>query len=93
MERINDTMTICTLAKPNIVTITPGELKEAARLQEHYEMLINTLNQAISLDIHGDPDIDFRGRDLILLVYKLIEPDAYNYRLRQLKTERGEVDS
>jgi hypothetical protein len=52
------------------------------------------LNMAMTLDRNGNPDIDFNGRDFILNAYRFLEPNAFRYRVMQLKhdTPAGEED-
>lgn len=90
MERMNDAMTICTLARPDVVTLKTNEYIDLIKAQEQCERLIEAITQAISLDHHGSPQIDYKGDDLIMFAFRLLEPEAYNYRIRQLK--KGEDD-
>lgn len=94
MEKLNDTMTICTLARPDTITIAATEYKDMCHAQQHYEQFIEMLNMAMTLDRNGNPDIDFNGRDFILNAYRFLEPNAFRYRVMQLKhdTPAGEED-
>ena len=92
MEKMNDTMTICTLAHPNAVTIKTREYKELQQAQDQYERIISMICHAITLDVNGHADIDYHGRDLILLGLEILEPEALAFRVRQLKKEKGYDD-
>ena len=92
MERTNDTMTICTLARPDVITIPIGEYKEHVMRQAHYEMMLQTFLDALRLDSYGKLDIDFNGRDLIIARMKFIEPEAVHYRVKQLEGMKEKED-
>lgn len=87
MEKLNDTMTIYTLAKQDTVTIRLTEYRDLMRAQGQYERIIELLLQAISLDYNQKADIDYKGKDRILMGLEFLEPDAFNYRIRRLKGE------
>ena len=92
-EKHNDTMTICTLARPDVITIPIGEYKEHVMRQAHYEMMLQTFLDALRLDSYGKLDIDFNGRDLILSRMKFIEPEAVSYRYKQLERAKMEKEA
>lgn len=92
MEKTNDTMTICTLARPDVVTIKATEYKDLLKAQEQYERIISMLYHAISLDMSGRADIDYHGRDLIICGLEILEPQALAFWVRQLKKEKGYDD-
>ena len=89
MEKLNDTMTICTLAKPDVVTISLKEYKNLLVVADQYKRLLEANERAISLDSNGKADIDYAGRNLILFALKILEPETLNYRVKQLKKEAG----
>ena len=95
MEKNNDTMTICTLARPDLMTISADEYKQYCHCQQHYELLIEMLEEAIELDDQGNPEIPYSNRDFLLKGFKLFEPKAFSYRVMQLKHDTradGEED-
>lgn len=89
MEKLNDTMTICTLARPDVVTVKATEYKDLLRAQEQYDRIVDAICHAIKLTSGGEADIDYHGRDLILFALQLLEPGAYHMRIRQLRKEAG----
>lgn len=89
MEKLNDTMTICTLAKPDVVTINTAEYKHLLEAQEQRMRMIEVINSALKLDSNGEADIDYRGRNLIIFAYQILFPEAFNFRMKQLKKEAG----
>lgn len=92
MEKTNDTMTICTLARPDVITLPVSEYKDHIMRQAHYEMMLQTFLDALRLDSYGKLDIDFNGRDLIIARMKFIEPEAVHYRLMQLEGMKEKED-
>lgn len=89
MEKLNDTMTICTLAKPDVVTIKTAEYKHLLEAQEQSTRMIEVINSALKLDSNGEADIDYHGRNLIIFAYQILFPEAFNFRMKQLKKEAG----
>lgn len=89
MEKLNDTMTICTLARPDVVTIKVSEYKHLLEAQEQSTRMIEAINSALKLDSNGEADIDYRGRNLIIFAYQILFPEAFSFRMKQLKKEAG----
>lgn len=85
MERLNDAMTICTLARPDVVTIKVDEYAELIKTQEQYVKLVDLVINSITLDSYGKPQIDFKGDDRILIGSQILEPDAFEDRITELK--------
>lgn len=89
MEKLNDTMTICTLARPDVVTIKVSEYRNLLEAQEQSTRLIEAINSALKLDSNGEADIDYRGRNLIIFAYQILFPVGFDFRIKQLKKEAG----
>lgn len=84
MERINDAMTICTLARPDVITISVKEYADLIKTKEKHEKYIDVVMSAISLDHYRKPQIDYKGDDLILIGSQILEPEAFFERIEQL---------
>lgn len=87
MEKTNDTMTICTLAKPDSITLNVREYRDLLDAQRQYENVLNLALQCITLDSDGEADIDYKGRSRLLIGLEIIESDAVNFRLKQLRAK------
>ncbi len=90
MEKTNDTMTICTLEKnPTAIPIRIDEYKFLTRLQQQYDMFVCGFMHAITLDLDGDPTIDYDGRKFLLQIGAMMEPEAFNQRMTELRERKG----
>lgn len=87
MEKTNDTMTICTLARPDVITLPVSEYKEHVMRQAHYELMLQTFLDALRLDSEGHVDIDYKGRTRLIIGLEIIETKALNYRKKQLRAK------
>lgn len=87
MEKTNDTMTICTLAKPDSITLNVREYRDLVNAQKQYEDIVNLVLQCITLDSDGAPDIDYKGRSRLLIGLEIIESDAVNFKVKQLRAK------
>ena len=87
MDKANDTMTICTLARPDKITIGTREYRDLLRAQDQYEDLLELMLQSISIDSDGKPDIEYKNRITLLAVLGIIEKEAFNMRVRQLREQ------
>ena len=85
MEKQNDAMTICTLAKPDTITLNVREYRDLLDAQRQYESVLNLLLKSISLDSDGNADLGYKDRTRLLIGLEIIEPEALNFRLRQLR--------
>lgn len=89
MEKLNDTMTICTLARPDVVTIKASEYRDLLEARELNARMIEAINRGMSLGADGDADMNYQGRDRVLFAYQLLFPEAFSFRMKQLKKEAG----
>lgn len=87
MEKTNDTMTICTLAKPDTITLSVREYRDFLNAQRGYESVLNLILQSISLDSDGKADIEYKGRTRLLIGLEIIEPEALNFKLKELRAK------
>lgn len=87
MERTNDAMTICTLAKPDSIALNVREYRDLLNAQRQYETILNLVLQSISLDSEGHVDIDYKGRTRLIIGLEIIETEALNYRTKQLRAK------
>lgn len=87
MEKTNDTMTICTLAKPDTITLNVREYRDLLDAQRQYESVLNLVLQSISLDSDGAADIDYKGRTRLMIGLEIIESEALNFRIKQLRAK------
>lgn len=94
MEKANDTMTICTLTQPGTVTISAAEYKEIVKTKAQYEALVEMISQSLTLapTMNGGTEVvvDFEMRKVIPMVFKMIEPVEYKWRLKQLQANEEE---
>lgn len=93
MEKHNDNMTIFTFNKTDTVTVNSSAYHELLEQNTRYRLLVKMLEQSITLDGCGDPTIDYDGRKIINAAFKFIEPEAYAWRIRQLKSEKEAADA
>ena len=90
MERMNDAMTICTLARPDVITISVNEYAELIKAKEQHEKFIDLVMGAITLDNYRKPQIDYKGDDRILIGSQILEPDAFEDRITELKEKTND---
>lgn len=89
MEKTNDAMTICTLAKPDLIPVNANGYKMLVQTQEHYELLVNVLCHALDVDEDGQPVIDYSGKVFILNAFEMLEPDAFQLAVDKAKARKG----
>lgn len=89
MEKQNDAMTICTLAKPDVIPININAYKKLVMLQEHYDLLINILGHAVDVDDDGKPTIDWNGKNFLLNAFSMLEPEAFDEAVSKAKERKG----
>lgn len=88
MEKTNDTMTICTLAQPDTVAVSAEAYKRLVAMQEHYDIFVNTLAKVIEVDMHGEPTIEWQGRDLLLTMFEIMEPAAFDEGVQRARDKK-----
>ena len=87
MEKTNDTMTMVTLGKT--ITISQADYTDLIEIKTKYEALVEVLCSSMKLapssPLIANVTIDHNMLKAILTVLKALEPNAYNWRERQIR--------
>ena len=91
LNKLNDTMTMVTLGKT--ITINQADYTDLIEIKTKYEALIEAISASLVITQKASPifplsfEISHSMRQTIPAIFKALEPEAFNWRVKQLEHE------